>query len=169
MYSWIENPIWILNPTLDLGPWNVKFDLDPIPRRESIRPIPSSVFEGSLTVTLLWWHFRELDPTLRLQEKSSKISSKDGIRSTWLVGMSSGFRGFRASSWLVTWESHISSTFSNKLFTSYYRNRKFTFIRIQAANFLESYGKIFQKFFKNFHLTQAPSNLRLKLWIGLSR
>ena len=116
-------------------------------------PIPSSVFEGSLTVTLLWWHFRELDPTLRIQEKSSKISSKDGIRSTWLAGMSSGFR----ASWLVTWESHISSTFSNKLFTSDYRNCKFTFIRIQAANFLEPYG-IFREIFQKFSPAHNPQN-----------
>ena len=41
-------------------------------------PLPCSKDLSNLhpTVFCNWWHFRELDPTLRIQEKSSKISSK---------------------------------------------------------------------------------------------
>ena len=69
MYSWIENPIWILNPTLDLGPWNVKWSRsNPPPRINPSNPL----FRFRRIFNRNPWHFRELDPTLRIQEKVLK-------------------------------------------------------------------------------------------------
>ena len=93
------------------------------------------------------------------KKKVLKSVLKDGIRNAdiWLVRKFQGFRKEFLGRWLVTWESHISSTFSNKLFTSDYRNCKFTFIRIQAANFLEPYG-IFLEIFQKFSPDPNPQN-----------
>ena len=101
MYSWIENPIWILNPTLDLGPWNVKWSRsNPPPRINPSNPLFR--FRRIFNRNPPSMTFSRIGSHVTYPRKSSKISSKDGIRSTWLGGMSSGFRAenFAAADWL---------------------------------------------------------------------